>query len=85
MGRPRGSKNKQQVECEPPEREEISLPNEKAESFEVIVKVLKGAGATHDGVYVIGTMKNGKHYIGKMTWCDCVPQTKELLKKLGVE
>ena len=87
MGRPKGSRNKKPVECTPPpvREEPAPLVDEKAEVIDVTVKVLIKAGATHDGVYVVGTMKNGKPYIGKFSWCDVVPQTKELKKKLGVE
>ena len=85
MGRPKGSKNKKQIVCAPPEDRFEPPPSDKGEVFDAVVKVLRGAGTSHDGTYIVGTMKNGKLYIGKLGWSDCVPQTKELMKKLGVE
>lgn len=85
MGRPKGSKNKPKIECNPPEDRPPIPEDVKAEVFDGRMVVVHKPGDRLDGIYVVGKMPNGKNYVAKMAWADAVPQTHELLKMLGVE
>ena len=87
MGRPKGSKNKKQtVACNPPPVKEEVVPETNCPKvIDPRVVLIEEPNTRYDGAYIVGKREDGKHYIGRVLYIDCLPQTKELLKRLGVE